>query len=42
MTYVALGQPDKAAEQFKLALDHAPDHDLEEKIRVGLTKSSTQ
>jgi tetratricopeptide (TPR) repeat protein len=41
MTYVAVGQPEKASEQFKMALDQAPSNDLEEKIRAALTKLGT-
>jgi len=38
MNYLAVGQADKAAEQFKIALAQAPDHDLEEKIHAALTQ----
>jgi tetratricopeptide (TPR) repeat protein len=42
MSLLAAGQADKAGEQFKTALSQAPDHDLEVKIRAGLTKVGTQ
>ena len=42
MTYAAVGEPGKAVEQFKAALNDAPGHDLEEQIRAALTKNSTQ
>jgi tetratricopeptide (TPR) repeat protein len=42
MSLLAAGQADKAGEQFKTALSQAPDHDLEVKIRAGLTKIGTQ
>lgn len=42
MTYAAVGQTGKAAEQFKMALSQTPDHGLEEKLRTALTKTSTQ
>jgi tetratricopeptide (TPR) repeat protein len=42
MSYIATGRPDKAAEQFKTALSHAPDRELEQKIREALTKLGTQ
>jgi tetratricopeptide (TPR) repeat protein len=42
MTYAALSQPGKAAEQFNAALNDAPGHDLEQEIRTALTKNSTQ
>ena len=42
MTYIATGQPEKASEQFKLALAAAPDHDFQEKIRAAQNKTGTQ
>ena len=42
MIYVAVGQPSKAAEQFKVALDQARGQDLEQKIREAQSKISTQ
>jgi tetratricopeptide (TPR) repeat protein len=42
MSYVASGQPDKGAEQLKMALSQAPDHELEVKIRDALSKLGTQ
>lgn len=41
MTYVALGQNEKAAEQFKTALDLAPNDDLQQKIKAELAKIRT-
>ena len=42
MSYIATGQNEKAAEQFKKALDLAPDNaGLQEKIRAGLKKAGT-
>jgi cellulose synthase operon protein C len=38
MSYVAVGQPERASEQFKMALENAPNHELEEKIRAALAK----
>jgi tetratricopeptide (TPR) repeat protein len=42
MTYAAMGQTGKAAEQFKMALSQAPDQELEQKIHAALVKTSTQ
>jgi tetratricopeptide (TPR) repeat protein len=42
MSYIAVGQPDKAAEQLKMALSQSPDHDLEQKIRDAISKLGTQ
>ena len=42
MAYVADGQPGKASEQLKMALDQAPNPDLVEKIRAALAKIGTQ
>ena len=42
MAYIATAQPGKAAEQLKIALDHAPDHELEANIRAAMTKTTTQ
>ena len=42
MTYIATGQPEKAREQFKVALDHLTDHDLEAKIQAAQAKVNTQ
>jgi cellulose synthase operon protein C len=42
MSYSAVGQPEKAAEQLKLALSRVPDHELEEKIHTALAKIGTQ
>jgi tetratricopeptide (TPR) repeat protein len=41
MSYLAASQPDKATEQFKSALDHAPDPDLAAKIRAAIAKKGT-
>jgi tetratricopeptide (TPR) repeat protein len=38
MSYVATGQSEKAAEQFKLVLDKAPNQELAEKTRAELSK----
>ena len=42
LCYGAVGQPDKAGQQFKTALEHATDHDLQEKIRAAQAKNRTQ
>jgi tetratricopeptide (TPR) repeat protein len=42
MSYAAAGQPEMASEQFKMALNQAPDHELEGKIRAALAKLGTQ
>jgi len=42
MSYIAVGQPDKAAEQLKMALSQSPDHDLEQKIHDAISKLGTQ
>jgi cellulose synthase operon protein C len=42
MSYIAISQPAKAAEQFKMALSQTPNPDLTEKIRAELAKISTQ
>ena len=42
MTYVAVGQTGKAAEQFKTALKAAPDKDLQDEIQTELAKIGTQ
>jgi tetratricopeptide (TPR) repeat protein len=41
MSYAAVGQAEKASEQFKMALDQAPNHQLEEKIRAAIARNST-
>jgi tetratricopeptide (TPR) repeat protein len=41
MTYAAIGQPGKASEQFKIALDQAPNQQLQDKIRVAIAKEGT-
>ena len=38
MSYMAAGAPDKASEQFKLALDQAPNATLADKIRTAMKK----
>ena len=42
MSYAAVNQPEMASEQFKMALNQAPDHELEGKIRAALAKLGTQ
>jgi tetratricopeptide (TPR) repeat protein len=42
MSYLGIGQPAKASEQFKLALNRAPDIDLEAKIKAELKNIVTQ
>jgi tetratricopeptide (TPR) repeat protein len=42
MSYLAVGEADKATEQFKLALAQSPNHELEQKIREADAKSSTK
>jgi tetratricopeptide (TPR) repeat protein len=42
MAYLASGQPDKASEQFKFALNQSPDHDLQDKLQAAITKTRTQ
>jgi tetratricopeptide (TPR) repeat protein len=41
MSYAAIGQSEKASEQFKLALDQGPDQQLADKIRVAVAREST-
>ena len=41
MTYAALGQQDKAAEQFKMALDQSPNDDLLQKIHAAQAQTTT-
>jgi cellulose synthase operon protein C len=41
MSYVAVGQSEKASAEFKSALDQSPDSDLEGKIHAALTKIGT-
>ena len=41
MTYAALGQQDKAAEQFKMALDQSPNDDLLQKIHAAQGQTTT-
>ena len=36
MTYLGLGEPKKASEEFNIALTKTPDSDLETKIKAGL------
>jgi tetratricopeptide (TPR) repeat protein len=42
MNYLALGQPDKAAEQFNTALAQKPDQELQDKIHTAQTKGRTE
>ena len=42
MNYAAVGQPEKAAEQLKMALDQSPNRELEDKIHQALAKIGTQ
>jgi len=37
-----VGQPEKAAEQLKMALDQSPNRELEDKIHQALAKIGTQ
>jgi cellulose synthase operon protein C len=41
MTYIAVGQNEKALEQLKLALNGATDGELKEKIQIALKKAGT-
>jgi cellulose synthase operon protein C len=41
MTYMATGEAEKATEQFKSALNEAPDSDLKSKIEAALKKSAS-
>jgi len=41
MSYFAIGEPAKAAEQFKQALNQGPDDELKEKIEVALKKTAS-
>ncbi len=41
MSYIAAGEPTKASEQLKLALDQTPDSDLKSKIEAALKKSAS-
>jgi Tfp pilus assembly protein PilF len=41
MSYIANGQPAKASEQFKKALELAPDRDLQAKIRAAQEKAAS-
>jgi tetratricopeptide (TPR) repeat protein len=41
MSYLAIGEPTKAAEQFKQALNQGPDAELKEKIEVALKKMAS-
>ncbi len=42
MSYKAIGQDGKAAEEFKTALAKSPSNDLAEAIKAQLKKSATQ
>lgn len=42
MAYVASGQSGKASDEFRLALEQAPDHELAQKIHAALRKIGTQ
>ena len=42
MGYLAAAQSEKASDQLKLALQQAPNHELETKIRAAQSKISTQ
>jgi predicted Zn-dependent protease len=42
MSYLSMAQPAKASEEFNIALNKAPDNDLETKIKAGLKEITTQ